>query len=127
MSSSQHQSVYNEAYAAGIQACESMAPTPVVFGHAASIFSDEIDYSKPTYYNSEGVCGFAWVVIRPGNSSFARWMVKRGLARKHYYGGVSYNVRVGGQSLERKEAFARAFAASLNNAGIKAHAESRLD
>ena len=44
------------------------------------------------WHAPEGVCGFAWVKVSPGNSSFAKWLVKNKMARKGYYGGVEINI-----------------------------------
>jgi len=77
---------------------------------------------------SEGVCGFAWIVIKPGTSSFARWLVKRELAKAHYYGGVSIWVSLFNQSMERKERYAEAFAHVLRDLyQVTAYAGSRMD
>jgi hypothetical protein len=75
----------------------------------------------------DGVCGFASVIVRPGNSSFANWLRKQGKGYKSYYGGWEYSVHAFNQSLERKEAYARSFAAVLSEAGIKAYVSSRMD
>ena len=80
------------------------------------------------YYEPEGMCGFAWVKIRPGNSSFAKWLVKNKLARSAYGGGVDIWISGFNQSVERKEACARAMAEVLRNElGVNAYADSRLD
>ena len=75
----------------------------------------------------DGACGFAWVTIKPANSSFAIWGKKNGLFKSAYGGGVMYWVRGFGQSVERKAAFAGAFAKVLRDNGIKAYAGDRLD
>src|SRR5262245_43968523 len=36
----------------------------------------------------DGVCGFAWITIRPGNCPFANYLKKTGAAHKAYGGGV---------------------------------------
>jgi hypothetical protein len=81
-----------------------------------------------SYLLTDGACGFAWVNIRPGGSSFARWLVNTGKARRDgYLGGVTVWVPYFGQSMVRKEAYAVAYAQVLQEAGIVAHAGSRLD
>ena len=75
----------------------------------------------------DGVCGFAWVVVRPAGSSFGRWLRKERGHSLAYGGGVSIWVGSFGQSYERKYAYARAFAGVLEEAGIEAYAQSRLD
>lgn len=82
---------------------------------------------KGRWYVPDGLCGFAWVKVVPGTSSFARWLVKSGLAHKGYGGGVHIWISDFGQSVARKEAAARAIAKVLTDAGIKAYAQSRLD
>jgi hypothetical protein len=83
---------------------------------------------KQSWYVSEGACGFAWVNVSPGNSSFAKWLVKNKLASKAYHGGVDIWISAHGQSIERKEAHAREMARVLKEKlGIKAYAGSRLD
>lgn len=114
------------ADAAGTAAGTAATPTPMVVGTAKSLFDNSFDESKPTYFVSEGVCGFASVRF-PGNTAFGRWAKASGIARPAYGGGLSVYVRFGGQSLARKEAFARAYAAVLREAGVDAYVESRMD
>lgn len=115
-----------QAHQAGMAALEAATPRPMLVGTAVGL-SNQIDYTKPTYYETQGVCGFAWVNVK-GNTSFGRLFSKVSHASKDsYYGGVSYWVREGGQSYERKMAYANAFAEVLNQAGVVAHAYGRLD
>lgn len=76
---------------------------------------------------SHGGCGFAWININPGNSSFARYLTKNKIARKAYEGGINVWVREGGQSIEAKMAYAAAYARVVNQAGITAYPQSRMD
>jgi hypothetical protein len=75
------------------------------------------------------VCGFAWVNIKPGNSAFANWLKMKKIARRdEYYGGVTVWVSDYNQSMERKMAYAGAFARTLEAAGLKrVYAMSRMD
>lgn len=123
--------VLAEARAAGLAALQACVPTPmVVQGH-----SNCLDDSSPVVYQevvSGGVCGFASVIISPGTSGFARYITKLGIAGKDYYGGTRIGIREGGQSLERKEAYANAFSDVLcqyqEDLGIKyCRVDSRLD
>lgn len=118
--------LYKDADAAGRAAAEACVPTPMIVGEAKSLFDDTIDTTKPTYFVADGVCGFAWVFFK-GNTAWGRWASKNGIARKAYGGGLQIWVSGYGQSVARKEAYARAFAATLNEAGITAYAGSRLD
>lgn len=74
-----------------------------------------------------GVCGFAWVKIRPGTSSFAKFLVRKGIARRSYSGGVDIWISAYGQSYEKKLAYARGMAGVLAEAGFDAYASGRLD
>lgn len=78
---------------------------------------------------NDGVCGFAWVNIKPGNCRFANWLKKNDLGRiDSYYGGVTIWVDEFNQSLERKEAYARAFADVILESGIeKCYIGSKMD
>jgi hypothetical protein len=58
----------------------------------------------------DGVCGFAWVVVKPATSSFAKWLKKTGWADKAYGGGLSIWIGGYNQSMTRKEAHAAAMA-----------------
>jgi len=106
------QTVFDKAVTNGRQAMVQAQPTPmVVQGHANPLD----DNSKVTkrWYVPQGVCGFAWVHVSPGNCSFARWLVKHKFARKSYQGGVDIWVHGGGQSMELKQAYAKAMAETL--------------
>jgi hypothetical protein len=55
------------------------------------------------------------------------WLKAQGIGSKGYYGGYEIWVREFGQSVDRKYAFAQAFAQVLGKYGIEASAGSRLD
>ena len=61
-----------------------------------------------------GLCGFAWIIVKPGTSSFARWLVKtdRGSSDR-YYGGVHIGITEYGQFLGQNEEYANSFAREL--------------
>ena len=124
------------AEAAARVAYEAATPTPMVVGTpknmVASLMGGDgggFDTSQPVYTVPGGVCGFAWVNIGPGNTSFARHARKLAGARKHYYGGMEVRPSVGrmDQSMQRKEAACRAYADVLREAGIPAYMQSRMD
>ena len=128
MTKDQEEKLYLAAHEFGMAAAAKAVVTPMYVGNAKSIFGDEIDYTKPVYEVADGVCGFAWVNIKPANGKFAKYMVKQGLARKNSYeGGVQVWVSEFNQSMTRKEAYARAFASVLQRWGINAYAGSRMD
>jgi hypothetical protein len=126
--------IHEKAHAAGMKAAEETSPTPML------VFEREnpLDDSSPIVRTYEpvmsGVCGFAWINIRPGTCSFARWASKQPalkgvgtLGNKSYYGGVDISVRLFDQSMELKEAYAQAYARVLSQHGIKAFCRSRMD
>ena len=120
-----HSDLAAKAHAAGMVAGEAAKPTAMIVSEHENPLNDNSAVRKQ-WYVADGVCGFAWVNIRPGTSSFARWMVKHGKARKAYHGGVDVWVSEFGQSMQRKEAYAAAYAKVLNEAGIKAYSMSRM-
>lgn len=129
--SAKYVSLYKVAKEAGAAAGRGAAPVPMVVGSGKSLFSSELDPSKPMYYVSEGVCGFAWVTVRPGNSKFANWLKKRGYAKPAYGGGVSIWISDYNQSMDRKEAHAYAMAKVLREGladeRVSVYAGSRMD
>ena len=120
--------IYREAHEAGCDAVEKANVVPMIVGTPSTTFGNDIDHSKPTYYVADGVCGFAWVNVKPGNSGFAKYLKSMGRARKDsYYGGVSVWISDYNQSMQRKETYAHAFARVLNSHGINAYSMSRMD
>ena len=140
LSKAEMQALLDRAGAAGEKAFRDAVPTPMVVYTPANMLGSLMggddggaDPSQPVYQVNEGVCGSAWVKITPGGSRFARWLVKEGRGRSDSYaGGVNLSLYTvcgerGSQSLTRWEAAARAVASVLRDAGITAHAESRID
>lgn len=119
--------VFKEATKAGLEAGTSGVVTPMV----VTEHSNPLDDNSPArrqWIVSDGACGFAWVTIRPGNCSFAKWLVKNGHARKAYYGGVDIWISAHNQSVARKELHACAMAKVFKEQlGINACPGSRLD
>jgi len=105
------QELYTKALQAGQKAFDDAVPTPMVVQQHANMFDDSSEVTQSWVVN-DGVCGFAWLLIRPGNSSFAHWAKKNHGATKAYNGGLSIWSPIGGgsQSLTRKEASVRAMA-----------------
>jgi len=111
--------IYNAADLAGSIAARNCLPTAMVV----------TQNGKPIEVVNDGVCGFAWVNIKPGNSGFAKFLKNNGYARKDdYYGGVTVWVSGYNQSMQKKEAYAGAFARSLRDAGFdRVYSMSRMD
>jgi len=120
--------IYAEAHSAGMSAGNKCKPTPMIVGQPTTPLGDDIDYEKETWYVGDGVCGFAWVNIKPARGKFVTWMKKNDVGRKdNYYGGWTVWVSGFGQSMARKEDYARAFSKVLNDYGITAYSMSRMD
>jgi hypothetical protein len=130
--------IIKKAHEAGMAAGNSTTPVPMIIGSPTTTFGSDIDYSKPVEIINAGACGFAYVHIA-GNTSFGRWALAKskearigssagGLFRKsEYYGGLIMPVFEFGQSMERKEAYAREFARVLDSEGVAAYSSSRMD
>lgn len=112
-----YKAMFAKARAAGLKAAADCVPVPMVVVGDGRVYAPVMD----------GVCGFAWISVKPGNSPFANWLKAEGLARKSYEGGVSIWVGEFNQSMAKKEAYAYAFAEVLRDEGIKAYAGSRMD
>jgi hypothetical protein len=120
--------VYQLADAAGAEAAEKASPTPMVVVQHANPLDDSSPVVRQYAPVEGGVCGFAWVTVRPGNCSFALWAAKNKGWSKAYHGGMQLWVSAYGQSMERKDAYAQAFAAVLRDElGIRAYSGSRMD
>lgn len=125
LSKSEVKRVYREAYAAGLAAGKAKVPTPMVVSQRLSPLDDRSPVVRQ-WAAMGGVCGFAWVNVRPANGRMAKYMLELGVARKSDR-GVKMFVHEFGQSYEQKVAFASAFASVLAAAGVDAYADDRLD
>ncbi len=98
----------------------------IVQGH-----ENPLDDSSPVvkqYFVEDGVCGFAWVNIKPANSAFGRWVKENQLGRPDSYaGGICVWIHDFNQSMQKKETYASAFAGVLRQHNITAYASSRMD
>ena len=120
--------VYADAHAQGVKAGNACSPTPMIVGTPTTPLGNDIDYEKDVHYVSDGACGFAWVNIKPARGKFVKFLKDNNIGRKDsYYGGYTVWVSGFGQSLDRKTAYARAFADVLTTNGIKAYSMSRMD
>ena len=79
------------------------------------------------YVVDDGMCGFAGVRITPARGKLVTYLKKAGIGYKSYQGGYYVGVNDYGQSITRKEAYARAFAKVLSEHNITCYIESRLD
>lgn len=121
-----HADLYDKAHAAGVLAAGAKIPIPMIVQQHANPLNDNSPVTQQWQVDG-GVCGFAWITVRPGNSSFALWLKKNKDASKSYRGGMEIWVSAYCQSMERKEAYAQAFTDILREAGLNAYAGSRMD
>lgn len=119
--------LYTEAHKAGMQAATKCTPTPMVVARVIDIATDEIDPSTIEVVD-DGVCGFAWINIRPARGAFVTYLKAAGIGSSDsYYGGYTIWVSDFNQSMTRKYEYAKAFAQVLESWGITANASSRMD
>ena len=126
LTKTQCKKIYAEAYEAGLAAGKDADTPKFVVGTPTTALGNDIDFKKKTYI-LDGLCGFAWVNISPARGAFVNWLKSQEIGSKGYYGGYEIWVREFGQSVDRKSAFAGAFAQVLGKYGIEASAGSRLD
>lgn len=126
--------ICEKADAAGKAAVEKLQVVPMIVGQETSLFSNKIDYSKPTYFVEDGVCGFAWVDIYPvhkGNTRLGKEERKileaAGFRKNDYAKTYQRWISAYNQSMQKKEAYASAYAKVLRENGMKAYSGSRLD
>lgn len=134
MTASQIVDVLRLAEYAGRDAAIKAVPEPMYVVERANPFDDESPITKRYEPAMGGVCGFAWVNI-PGVGMLARVAKARYETSIHdvsihrgYPKGLDIWVSSYGQSMTRKDAYARAFAAVLRANGFdQAYAQSRMD
>jgi len=117
--------LWDLAHNAGMLAVEKLQVIPMIVQEHTDFLNDNSPVKK-SWFIEEGCCGFAWVTVRPGNCSFARWMKEKG-CHSAYGGGMQYWVYLFNQSLQKKETYAEAFAKTLREFGIWAYPGSRMD
>lgn len=110
--------VVNRAHMAGIEAAD--IAVPKVF-HIVDSENKVLDTLE------DGLCGFAWVTIRPNRGPLVAWLKKKGYGDAGHAGGFVIWINRYNQSQTRKYAYAKAFAEVLNLKGFNAVAGTRLD
>ena len=125
---SAEQALFESADYAGRVAASAARPTPMIVGTPTTLFGNTVDWKQPVSYVAGGVCGFAWVSIRPARGRFVAYLKSRKIGGvDHYAGGYSVSSRLMVQSMALNEAYAEAFAGVLRAANIEASAHSRID
>lgn len=125
--------IFSKAVAAASEAWNSCRPTPMIVGQARGLFGNEIVPGTEEFI-ADGVCGFAWVRIKPAKGKFVKFLKDNGIGRRDDYAGGWYiqsskclNFTDYSQSMARKESACAAFANVLTDHGINAWMESRMD
>ena len=126
MTDSDHRALYRRAIAAGDKAAAEVTPTPMTLVERANPL-DDASPVVASYTVADGPCGYTSVTIRPATSGFVRWLRRQGIGSKGYYGGWTFSVLGRSQSAARRDAAGEAVAAVLRDAGLNAHASTRLD
>lgn len=121
--STRFEMLWSAANAAGYRAATACTPTPMVVG----VYDPATGEHRVVDVVEDGVCGFAYIKIRPARGPFVAWLKARNIGHKAYNGGWEISVHDYNQSMARKAAHARAAAEVLCRAGINATAHERLD
>ena len=126
--------ICDEAHQAGVAAVEQLNVIPMIVGEETSFLSGKIDYSKPTYFVEDGVCGFAWVNVYPANKGNTKLgkeerklLETAGFSKNEYERCHQLWISDYNQSMQKKEAYAGAYAKVLRDYGFRAYSGSRLD
>jgi hypothetical protein len=119
--------LFCKADEAGRAAAEACLPVPMTVVQRANPFDDNSPIVKSYGPIADGVCGFAWVTIHPGNCPAANFAKKRLGASRGYHGGMEIWVSGYRQSMQLKEAYAQGFTDVLRAAGVTAYVGSRMD
>ena len=115
--------LWSAADAAGRKAAAACTPTPMVVGQ----YDQATGTARIIDVVEGGVCGFAYIKIRPARGPFVSWLKARGIGHKAYNGGWEISIHDYGQSMTYKAAHARAAAEVLCRNGIGATSYSRMD
>ena len=119
---------------AGYAAVAKLQVVPMVVGQETSLFSGVIDETKPTYFVADGVCGFSWINVYPANKGNTRCgkeerrvLESAGFRKNDYEKSYQLWISDFNQSMQKKEAYADAFAKVLRENGVRAYSGSRMD
>jgi hypothetical protein len=105
--------LYNLASKHATKVAEEWIPTPMwIEGFSAPI--------------ADGACGYAWVELADGRSSFSRWLRKANKISNYDKGGRISFIHPS-QSVERARKYCEAFASVLRLNGIECKVEWRYD
>jgi hypothetical protein len=112
--------IWRNAKTIGNEAGNGSTPTPMI-----------VTGMGQRYFESEGMCGFAYVTISPARGPLVSYLKKNRIGHSRYGGGYEVSVSEHGQSVERKEKHAEAMAKYLESqselAEYRIGSYSRLD
>lgn len=128
------ETAWNEATLAAEKAFDSCVPTPMVIGRSSGLFANDIIPGTEEVIE-DGVCGFAWIRIKPARGPLVKWLKSQDKGSLGVYGGwrvspYDFNPRLGySQSMQRKEAAMKAACEVLKvyYPNSKIWVESRMD
>jgi len=120
--------VWNKACRLAREESDKCVPTPMTVVENQDPLDDNSPLKKAWFVRS-GVCGYAWLVVRPGNSSFAKWMRKNKDSRQAYHGGEHWSCPLRIQSMEIQIAYIHEFVRVLESElkDIKVYSMNRMD
>lgn len=109
---------FENALAEGIQAGKEVIPVPM-----------QVIGSDRSFVVEGGVCGFAWLEIRPARGPLVTYLKKSGQGYYSEYNRCYVFPMNGyfGQSMTRKEAMADRMAEYLRKCGYNVYSNSRID
>jgi hypothetical protein len=114
---------------AGLEAVKALHVRAMVV-YEADVLSGKAKEGGKQWYVADGVCGFAWVSVYGLRGKARARFLARGFDAHSFGGdgrGIGLWISDFNQSMQKKEAFAAAYAAVLRNAGYKAYSGSRMD
>ena len=118
MNTKTNETIYAEAHTAGMKAVTEAIIEPMVVVDSRT---------KQRWVIEDGLCGFAWVIVKPAHCSFAKYLKENHGAHKHNEPGLMLWIGGFNQSLAKKSAYAQAFSKLLRENGIDAYAGERVD
>jgi len=110
--------IWTEATNAAIVAHNDCVPVGMTVGQASGLFGNAIIPGTEEYV-ADGVCGYAWIQVKPARGPFVKWMKQNKLGDTGVYGGWTISPSDFDRSLgrtlsmQRKEAAMRAACAVL--------------
>jgi hypothetical protein len=126
--------ICEKAHTAGMESVKNTVSRTVMVYEETHPFSGTMDNTKPHYILDDYPCGFSWVNVYPankGNTSLGkeerRVLESAGFRKNDYEKSYQLWVSDFNQSMQKKEAYADAFAKVLRENGIRAYSGSRMD